>query len=142
MLPQCIKLLTELKYAERNVRESHVAALRACLEGVVFMTQIKAGFLVSGTVAAPSNLPDRRWRLVGALLAWRCWYGNGHPTWRSDDRYPHLSWYRRGGRGADLLRPRPFWWRRALLRYPRHYPAPAMAAPHIEGYTIPDGQSG
>ena len=49
--PQCIKLLTELKYAERNVRESHVAALREA-KGVVFMTQIKAGFLVSGTVAA------------------------------------------------------------------------------------------
>ena len=50
-LVQAKRIITELRATGPMERALQVAALRAA-KGVVFMTQLKAGFVFSGTVAA------------------------------------------------------------------------------------------
>ena len=70
-LAHAVRMLGELGASEAAARDAQLEAMRAA-RGLVFMTQIKAGFLVSGTIAAGliiCRTPDGGWSAPSALGA-------------------------------------------------------------------------
>ena len=70
-LDQAVRVLSELHQAEPSVRDPQIAALKQA-KGIVFMTQIKAGFFVSATAASGfiiSRTPDGSWSAPSSLGA-------------------------------------------------------------------------
>jgi lipid-binding SYLF domain-containing protein len=70
-LDQALRVLSELQQAEPSVRDPQIAALKQA-KGIVFMTQIKAGFFVSATAASGfiiSRTPDGSWSAPSSLGA-------------------------------------------------------------------------
>ena len=70
-LDHAVHVLTELQLAEPTVRNPQIEALRSA-KGIVFMTQVKAGFVVSATAAAGfiiAKAPNGDWSAPCSLGA-------------------------------------------------------------------------